>query len=148
MGDLYISEQNFFDDDKDAWTCQDVLEEICQYLGLTAIADKDSVYFIDYDAIKKGNNSYWRFNVGEETGTKVNVSFGKKITAIDYSANGATISMDKVYNKATVKADLYDYENVLPDMYDEAINITADKDDALQSSNNVNNGMYGEVVKS
>ena len=56
--------------------------------------------------------------------------------------------MDKVYNKATVKADLYDYENVLPDMYDEAINITADKDDTLKSSGNINNGMYGEVVKS
>ena len=56
--------------------------------------------------------------------------------------------MDKVYNKATVKADLYDYENVLPDMYDEAINITADKDDTLKSSSNINNGMYGEVVKS
>lgn len=153
--ELYISEQNFFDDkDKDetdddvAWKCDEVFEEICQYLGLTAIADKDSVYFIDYDAIKKGNNSYWRFNVGEETGTKVNVSFGKKITAIDYSASGATLSMDKVYNKATVKADLYDYENVLPDMYDKAINITADKDDALKSSGNINNGMYGEVVKS
>ena len=115
LGDLYISEQNFFNDanDKDAWTCQDVLEEICQYLGLTAIADKDAVFFVDYDAIKQGNNTYWRYQLGNNyysTGTKVTVSFTKQIKAKDYSANGATISMDKVYNKATVKADLYDYE--------------------------------------
>lgn len=153
--ELYISEQNFFDDkDKDetdddvAWKCDEVFEEICQYLGLTAIADKDSVYFIDYDAIKKGNNSYWRFNVGEETGTKVNVSFGKKITAIDYSASGATLSMGKVYNKATVKAELNDFDNILPDMYDTAINVTAASDSTLISSDNINNGMYGEVVQS
>ena len=153
LGDLYISEQNFFNDanGNDVWTCKDVLEEICQYLGLTAIADKDAVFFVDYDAIKQGNNTYWRYQLGNNyysTGTKVTVSFTKQIRAKDYSANGATISMDKVYNKATVKADLYDYENVLPDMYDEAINITADKDDTLKSSGNINNGMYGEVVKS
>ena len=153
LGDLYISEQNFFNDanGNDVWTCKDVLEEICQYLGLTAIADKDAVFFVDYDAIKQGNNTYWRYQLGNNyysTGTKVTVSFTKQIRAKDYSANGATISMDKVYNKATVKADLYDYENVLPDMYDEAINITADKDYTLKSSGNINNGMYGEVVKS
>ena len=153
LGDLYISEQNFFNDanGNDTWTCKDVLEEICQYLGLTAIADKDAVFFVDYDAIKQGNNTYWRYQLGNNyysTGTKVTVSFTKQVRAKDYSANGATISMDKVYNKATVKADLYDYENVLPDMYDEAINITADKDDTLKSSGNINNGMYGEVVKS
>jgi len=51
-----------------AWTCQEVLEEICRYLGLTAIADKDSVYFVDYDAIKAGINTYWRYTVDNNSG--------------------------------------------------------------------------------
>lgn len=56
--------------------------------------------------------------------------------------------MGKVYNKATVKAELNDFDNILPDMYDTAINVTAASDSTLISSDNINNGMYGEVVKS
>ena len=66
LKELYISEQNFFDDKDDdetdddvAWKCNEVLEEICRYLGLTAIAIKDSVYFIDYDAIRA--NKYYNY---------------------------------------------------------------------------------------
>lgn len=153
LNDLYISEQNFFDDkdknetdDDVAWKCNDVLEEICQYLGLTAIADKDAVYFVDYDAIKKGNNTYWKYEVGSTTGTKVDISFNKKITSKDYSANGATLSMDKVYNKVTVKAELYSYDNVIPDMYETSNNITSSTDPITSSTNNKE--LFCEVVKS
>lgn len=56
--------------------------------------------------------------------------------------------MDSVYNKVTIKADLHDYEDVIPDMYENGQNITSDTDNALKNSDNINNGMYGEVVKS
>lgn len=151
LNDLYISEENFFDnkdknktDNDVAWKCDEVLEEICQYLGLTAIADKDAVYFIDYDAIKKGDNTYWKYQVGSTTPSKVNVSFDKKITGKDYSANGATLSMDKVYNKATVKAELYDYDSVIPDLYETSKNITASSDPIPTDNKN----MFIEVVQS
>ena len=151
LKDLYISEENFFDnkdknetDNDVAWKCDEVLEEICQYLGLTAIADKDAVYFIDYDAIKKGDNTYWKYQVGSTTPSKVNVSFDKKITGKDYSANGATLSMDKVYNKATVKAELYDYDSVIPDLYETSKNITASSDPIPTDNKN----MFIEVVQS
>lgn len=151
LNDLYISEENFFDnkdknetDNDVAWKCDEVLEEICQYLGLTAIADKDAVYFIDYDAIIKGDNTYWKYQVGSTTPFKVNVSFDKKITGKDYSANGATLSMDKVYNKATVKAELYDYDSVIPDLYETSKNITASSDPIPTDNKN----MFIEVVQS
>lgn len=151
LNDLYISEENFFDnkdknetDNDVAWKCDEVLEEICQYLGLTAIADKDAVYFIDYDAIKKGDNTYWKYQVGSTTPSKVNVSFDKMITGKDYSANGATLSMDKVYNKATVKAELYDYDSVIPDLYETSKNITASSDPIPTDNKN----MFIEVVQS
>ena len=36
---LYISEQNFFDEDDEAMTLQEVLEEICKYLNVTCVAE-------------------------------------------------------------------------------------------------------------
>lgn len=159
LADLYISEQNFFDDKDDgdtdddvAWKCNEVLEEICRYLGLTAIADKDSVYFIDYDYLKsdKYSTQYFKYKVGDETdkGEKVIINFVKDISKEDYASDDATISLDSVYNKITVKADLHDFEDVIPDMYENCTNITSDSDNILASSSNINNGMYGEVVKS
>lgn len=154
---LYISEQNFFDEKEDAdqtdndvaWTCQEVLEEICQYLGCTAIADGDSVYFLDYDAIKNGVNTYYRYAVGDANHNElVTVQFSKQIQASDYSENGATLSLDNVYNKVTVEDDFYKFENVIPDMFENLVNITKASDTELASSTNVNNGMYGEVVQS
>lgn len=152
MNDLYLSERNFFDDkDKDdtdddvAWKCDEVLEEICRYLGLTAIADKDSVYFIDYDAIKKGINTYWKYNVGDiTTGTKVTVAASKRITKEDYSANGAKISLGNVYNKVTIDADLNDFDSVIPDLFNTAYNITADSDDTSKDAG----VRYSEIIKS
>lgn len=131
---LYISEQNFFNEkdegqtDNDvAWTCKEVLEEICKFLGVTCIAEGDSVYFIDYDAVKSGRNSYYRYNVDDPTKSKlITISATKKITASDYSENGATLSLDNIFNKATVKADLYDYDNIFPDFFDNTKNITVE----------------------
>lgn len=156
LNKLYISENNFFDKKDDdetdadvAWTNQDVLEEICQYLGLTAIADGDSVYFLDYDAIKNGRNSYYKYTVNDTTAPSlVTLSHTKTITASDYSESGSSLSLDNVYNKVSVKDDLYTFDAVIPDMYDNLTNITKSSDSTLSSSTNVNNGMYGEVVQS
>jgi len=159
---LYISEQNFFDekddgetDDDVAWKCNEVLEEICRYLGLTAIADKDSVYFIDYDYLKYNriltDTKYFKYKVGDDETIKpeeVKINFIKEISKEDYASDDATISLDSVYNKVTVKADLHDFEDVIPDMYENCKNITSNTDTTLTSSSNINNGMYGEVVKS
>lgn len=141
MNDIYISEKNFFGDKDDkkqtdddvAWKCNEILEEICKYLGLTVIADKDKVYFLDYDAIKSGNNTYWKYSVGSDSGTKVNIPFNKKIVADDYSANGATLSIGDIYNKVTIKADLNDYDSIFPDFFDTATNITSDKTTSTDS---------------
>lgn len=150
---LYISEQNFFNNKKDketdldvAWTCKDVLEEICRFLGVTAVAERDLVYFLDYDAIKNGINDYYKYQIDNSTPTKVTINFNKTITSADYSNSGSSLSIDNVYNKVQVTADLYTFNDILPDIFDSAINITADSDSTLQSSDNINNGMYGEVI--
>ena len=155
LGQLYISEENFFDkkedeetDDDVAWTMQEVLEEICQFLGVTAVADGDSVYFLDYDAIKHERNSYYKYEIDSITvPEEVTVSFSKTITAADYSESGATLSLDNVYNKVSVKADLYTFDKVVPDMFETLENITKDSDTALQTEVFANEGMWGEVVQ-
>ena len=119
INNLYISEQNFFDEDNEAMTCKEVLEEICQYLGLTCIADGDSVYFLDYDAIKNGLNTYHRYTVGNVSPVAVSLSQSKSITATDYSENGGQISLDNVFNKVKVKSSLYSFDSIIPSIWDD-----------------------------
>lgn len=130
---LYISEQNFFDEKKDnetdndvAWTMQEVLEEICQYLGYTCIAEGDSVYFLDYDAIREGINTYYKYTVDNIANpTKVTKVFHKMIRDKDHSENGASLSLDKTYNKVKIKDELYDFNLAIPDPFDDVNNITS-----------------------
>ena len=153
MNDLYISKNNFFDQDEEktdkenAWTCQDVLEEICQYLGVTAIADKDSVYLLDYDAIKHNNNYYYKYSVGSNVGTRVELKYSHTINADDFSKSDSTITLDNVYNTVKIKADTNTFNDVLPDPYKTAVNITSGTDSALTASEDPINGAYGTCVK-
>ena len=45
-----------------------------------------------------------------------------------------------------VVSDYNTFEDVIPGVFDNLVNITADSDAALASSTNINNGMFGEVV--
>ena len=127
---------------------QEVLEEICQYLGVTAVADGDEVYLMDYDAIKAGNFNYYRYSLSNPSNpTLVNKEFGKIIQASDYSDTGATLSLDNVYNKVTVTDDLYTFDSVIPSMFEGMINITKDNDNNLSSQANRDNGTFGVAFK-
>lgn len=115
---LFISEQDFFDEDDEPMTFQEVLEEICKYLNVTCIADGTSVYFLDYDAIKNGINTYYEFTVGNtSTSTLVTLSQSHAINGSDYVLNGGQISLDNVYNKVKVKDSLYTFEPVIPEIF-------------------------------
>lgn len=111
-----IAEQNFFDEDNEAMTCKEVLEEISKYLGFTCVADKDNVVFIDYDAIKAGINDYYVINITD--GTILNSVLASKKDIGNYSENGQQISLDNVYNKVVIKDDLYTVDSVIPDIFD------------------------------
>lgn len=153
LNDIYISEQNFFDEKKDnetdddvAWTCQEVLEEICQYLGYVLVGDGDSLYMLDYDAIKGGYNGYFKYNIGSTAYTQVTLSKTLAIAQSDYMGGSNNISLDNVYNKVSVKDSFYTFDSVIPSIYDGAVNVTKSSDSGLANSENINNGMYGEVV--
>lgn len=159
---LSVSESNFFDekddkkitDDDVAWDCLEVLEEVCKYLGYTAIAQNEDVYFIDYDAIKaNNNNTYFKYSLEGTTPpktytSKVTLKHNKTINGKDYAENGSKISLDNVYNKVSVKADNYSFNTVIPDIYDTAYNITSATDPTLKNATFNSANMYGEMITS
>ncbi|WP_308576502.1 hypothetical protein [uncultured Prevotella sp.] len=81
---------------------------------------------MDYDAIKNGINEYYSYIIDNPTPTKITLEHSKVIVGSDYSGGSSSLSMDDVYNKVTVKDDFYTFEEVLPDMFNNAINITSD----------------------
>lgn len=155
VNNLYISEQNFFDDKREgetdddvAWGMDEVLEEIAKFLNMTVIAWGNAVYFLDYDAIKQGVNDYWKYTVGSTTPTRIMLSSPKTILGEDIVDGSQTVSLGDVYNKVSIKADNYTFDTIIPSLYDNLENITSDHDEDLASSENANNGMYGEIISS
>ena len=137
----YISEQNFFDDKNDgetdedvAWTCQDVLEELAQFLNMTAIAWGDGVYLLDYDAIKNGATTFWKFALANNTESMVTIGNTYTITGDDIAESNQTVSLVDTYNKVSIKADNYTFDSIIPSVYENLENITSPTDDTLKSS--------------
>ena len=134
---LRVSQNNFFEEKKEgqtnddvAMSCYDVLIEVMQFLGYTMFAEGDEVYIIDYDAIKRGNNKYFSYNLtGATLGTYTTVTkaYSHQITGESIGESGTTVSLDKVYNKVTVKDDFYTYDSLFPNFGDAKYetNITA-----------------------
>ena len=114
---LKISEQNFFKDDGDDWTMQEVLEEICKYLNVTCVASGDEVYFINYSSLERF--TYRRYNIQDSSFTDVGVSDRYDVDADSYSENGGTISLLPSYNQISVTSKINEYKDLLPDVFEE-----------------------------
>lgn len=119
---LSISEMNFFDEDGDAMKMDEVLEELCKFMGVTCVADGESVYFIDYDGIKTNNNTYYKYEVGNiTTPSYVDLVQHHSIVSKDYVKNGGTLSVGEVYNKVTITSKLYSFDYALPPIFDDKV---------------------------
>lgn len=135
LSKIYIAESNFFDEKNDssetdadvAWTYKEVLEEICKYMGVTAIAVGDSVYFVDADAVGAAVHTYYKYAVGAPSGTQATAGSLRTIIASDFSRANSSISLSQIYNKVRVKDSLYDFDHVIPEVFQEGLvsNITA-----------------------
>ena len=163
---LYVSESNFFDsksDDKKsdtdvAWTCQEVLEQMAQYIGCSVLAYGNSVYFVDYDAALAGDGTihWYRYTVSNDSAPSLIASLEGPIPiekGTHYEGGDAKLSLGDVFNKITVKCTLNDYNDVLPDFFDGAVNITKD-DPNMECPKTTNNNigddrvkMYGDTVE-
>lgn len=115
-GELYISENNFFDEDDAPMKCSEVLEEIMKYLNFTMVAVGMHIYIIDYDS----NEVYsaYDINTGLYVTSNQHPSI-KEITSDNFRGSEGDLCIDNIYNKATVVSDLYTIDDVIPDLTDE-----------------------------
>lgn len=124
--DLEISERNFFSSDmEESWTLQEVLEEICKYVGLTAMQIGEKLYFVDYNTYnKKDVCTFIHYikmdgfeNLYPQSGTKYVNSY--LITEKDIMGNDNSISFEPVYNKVLVNCNMYTCDDFIPNIFDD-----------------------------
>ena len=117
LDSIFISENNFFDEDGEPMKMLDILEEICRYCSLTCFPYGDSLYFISLDAIAIDNTGYFhytRVNDTQYSSEKINLVSNINIDIDSFSSKGCKISTDSVYNYCKVKDDLYSIETLTP----------------------------------
>lgn len=130
--DLKISEKNFFssDVDEEAWKFSEVLEEMCRWMGMTAIQKGNTLYLFDrqshstntpqadadFNTIYNAYKSTTPFTAwSHDTYTVRNIAY----KAEHVGGSGSDISMETVYNSVKVKDSFYEIEDFVPDIYDD-----------------------------
>ena len=120
---LKISEMNFFTSDTDeAWDGQKVLEEMCKYLGMTAVQVGEYLYFADFTALNNADRFQFvpylkATNYGRGSGVYSGVK--RTITPKDVVGNGENISFEPIYNKFVVKDSFYTCEDFIANIFDD-----------------------------
>lgn len=120
-----ISENNFFSSDTDeSWKLSEVLDELCKYLGYTAIQWGQRLYLLDYQYLHSNTRMrqyYYLKSEGYSTIHNHYLATGNTITSNSYRGNGADISFESIYNKATVNCNFYEVDEFLPDIFDDEL---------------------------
>ena len=117
--DLGIFEKNFFENDtEDPWKLQDVIKEMCQYLGLTLLQWGDAFYFVDYTALSQGDDRYYKFTKTTQGGD-VYLSNYISMDETLSRGNDADITFEPIYNKVSVKDNFYNVEELIPNIFDD-----------------------------
>lgn len=108
LNSLYIRESNFFDEDGEAISCRRVIEYILQFLGLQ-MCQWENYYYI-YDIYQQHINYLtYRPNINIPISGTTTPTILNGIVA----ENVATISMNNIYNKIRVVANILDEEDDL-----------------------------------
>lgn len=122
--DLGVYEKNFFTNDTDEpWKCDEVLFEICQFLGLTCVQSFDRLYFLDYDDFMSQTitNSKYDYYAGDTTYSSY-WYMGDNLVNVDadtFRGNDGSISFQPIYNKVIVKDNMYNCEELFPAIFDD-----------------------------
>ena len=121
--DLKISEMNFFSSDtEEAWKNNEVISEMCKYLGFTALQKGEYLYFADFNALTNSDRytlmKYTKASGYNKTST---IYSGKKQTIVEKSimGNDANIDFEPVYNKFIVKDNFYKCEELITNIFDD-----------------------------
>lgn len=101
----YINDDIFFEDDGEASDCYAVLEEICNFYGISCVPYGNDVFFVDYQVIAYVEDDNLLYT---DLRSLVNSTFyiTDSITKEDYAGDDQNLEMDEVYNKINIKADV------------------------------------------
>lgn len=129
INSLFLSEGNFFDDDDEhtPWKQYDVLEEILKYLGWSLVPYGDDIYLLDYRYIAKTNTpTYTSYEIatGILANSSVTLSNTLNIVKDTYAGGEPSLSMDEVYNKIEISDNLYEIEEIAPDIFEDSAHIS------------------------
>lgn len=127
---LTVSTQNFFDEDGEAMTCKEILEEICKVMNWTLVDWGGSLYFVDPDNI---NGEYAYSEIGG-TIWKIIASGIQNVQAIGYDGDNHTLDIVGGYNKAVVKCSNYPVGDALPDTSFSNLKVLTKKDEKRKLS--------------
>lgn len=98
---LSILERNFTDELENKMKCDEVLEEICKYLGLTIFQFLNGIYVIDFKNIDAQYTTYNRGGSGSYSLNNGPVS----IYQLGITEENGSISLEGLYNKVTIVAN-------------------------------------------
>lgn len=110
LSEMFVSEQNFFDEDIKPMKLKEVLEEVCKFLNWTCVDWNGDLYFVDVDHF----GEYYKYT--PDLGSyETRVPDSKKVQEIGFA--GAEHSFDIIggYNKASVKASNYNVGELFPE---------------------------------
>lgn len=121
---LAISEENFYTTDTDeCWMLDEVLEEMCKYIGFTCVQWKDKIYFLDYQYIHDHNDfylsRYYKSGTSYVSGSSVHSGSTETVDADNVRADDGSISFKPIYNKAIVNANMKACEDFIPTPFDD-----------------------------
>lgn len=105
--DCLISEQNFFDEENEAMTYKDILEEVCRFSHTTLHDNLGNLYFVDLDY----QDAYDEYVLTNNVLTLSSVSAlsinTKSVQSIGFGGSGHSLDIIGGYNKATVITSNY-----------------------------------------
>ena len=121
---LFIPGGNFFGDDEQRLPLSDydVLTEVLKYMGWSLCPDGDDVWLIDYRSTSQGSVTYKPYNIGTAVGgTAVAKNDTITINTSNEAGGEPQLSMDDTYNKITVSANLFEIDELAPDLDSDTI---------------------------
>lgn len=112
--DMCISQENWFNEDNEAMSYLEILEEICKYLGFTLTTEGESIILLDPHC-----DEYAQFNL--QSGEIQTVTFireNETLNKEDISSDDCNVSLLPSYNKVSLTAKHYPVEKKIPKFED------------------------------
>lgn len=112
--DMCIPQENWFDEDNEAMSYLEILEEICKYLGFTLTTEGEDVLLLDPHC-----DEYAQFNLQSgELQPITLIRENETLNKEDISSDDCNISLLPSYNKVSLTAKHYPVEKKIPKFED------------------------------